>query len=226
MGRLKFFFIHPIDLPCIILDDNFESGGQSQKPFDVPDHTPMPSPMTSHVPTPMALPVPASMDSPLPTPMVSPFPSPMASPLPTLVPSAMPSPDHTPVASPVTDFSNDYESVEDKAYRPSPHVSEGDEMDDSVVDHSGMKKNGLKTPTNRKKGASSNEKGEEVSVSGRRKKGKSDSGSGCGGTTNRAEIQNNEGEDISKEDEVIVGGTVGHRETYSQGMPNEPQLNW
>ncbi|KAJ1385314.1 topoisomerase IV [Sesbania bispinosa] len=60
-----------------------------------------------------------------------------------LVPSLMPSP----VASHVTGFSDDNESVEDGVYRPSPYVSEGDEMDDSMVNLFGKKKKGFKTKT-------------------------------------------------------------------------------
>ncbi|KAJ1379680.1 type II toxin-antitoxin system HipA family toxin [Sesbania bispinosa] len=118
----------------------------------------------------------------------------MASPVPSFMPLL--------VASYVTDFSDDNESVEDSVYRPSPYVSEGDEMDDSVVNLS-------------RKG---------VSVSGMRKKWKNVSGSGCVGTSNIVEVQNNDGDGISEQEEFIVSGNVRHWETYSQGMQSEPHV--
>ncbi|KAJ1388815.1 putative Polycomb group protein ASXL2 isoform X1 [Sesbania bispinosa] len=171
-----------------MLDENSDSGEQSQKPVDVPDHTPMASPesaVSTLVPAPMPsseMPyVPAPMESPLPTPIVSPFPSPIASPIPTHVPS--------PVPSPVPHLST----------HPCLHLNQILVMTMKV----------LRTVF--------------IDPPCMRKKGKNVCGSGSGGTSDRAEIHHNEGDDISEEDELVVGGTVGHKQTYTQGMPSEPQ---
>ncbi|KAJ1376901.1 hypothetical protein SESBI_49442 [Sesbania bispinosa] len=61
------------------------------------------------------------------------------------------------------DDSDDYESAKNSAYKPSPTVSEDDDMDDSVVkDKSGIKSKN--TPVKRKKAAASNDKGKGVAV--------------------------------------------------------------
>ncbi|KAJ1388173.1 hypothetical protein SESBI_39359 [Sesbania bispinosa] len=105
-GEVEIYFLHLVDLPFIIVDENSESGKQTPKPADVTDHIAMASPESD----------------------VSP---PMPQPMPT----------------------------------PSPHVSDADEVDDQL-------------PVRRKMGAISAEKGKGVSVSGSRKKGKNNCGSG------------------------------------------------
>ncbi|KAJ1398394.1 hypothetical protein SESBI_31104 [Sesbania bispinosa] len=204
-GEVEIFFLHPVDLPCIIVDENSDSGEQSQKPVDVTDHTaiaspestvspPVPQPMTSceipHVAAPMESPLPTPIVSPVPTPVPSPVPSPVPTLVPSLVPTPEHAPEHTPMPSPESDFSDDYESVEDNVYRPSSH-----EMG--------------------------------VSVSGSRKKGKNICG--CGGNSNRGEIPDIYEEDelgaedeVAEENEVFLGGSIGHRQTYTHGMPTEP----
>ncbi|KAJ1419451.1 hypothetical protein SESBI_15006 [Sesbania bispinosa] len=130
------------------------------------------------------------------------------------------SPLHTPVSSPihmVSDDSDDYESVEDSAYKPSPFVSEDDDMNDSVV----KKKRGIKsktTPVKRKIGATSNDKGKGVVVDASKEdeifvEEEVDVGSNVG---------HREEDEISEE--VDVGGNVGHRDIYTWGMSSEPQL--
>ncbi|KAJ1414566.1 hypothetical protein SESBI_18816 [Sesbania bispinosa] len=133
------------------------------------------------------------------------------------------SPLQTPVNSPIhmSDDSDDYESAEDSAYKPSPIVSEDDDMDDSVV----KKKSGIKsktTPVKRKIGAAGNDKGKRVAADASDEDEISieeeiDVGSNVG---------NGEGDDISEDEveEVDGGGNVGHREFYSQGMSSEPQV--
>ncbi|KAJ1387132.1 hypothetical protein SESBI_40210 [Sesbania bispinosa] len=129
----------------------------------------------------MDSPMPTTNSSPVPTPMASTVPTPMASPEHTPVPS----PVHTLVPSPVTDFSDDYESVDDSAYRPSPYVSEGDEVEAGAVNICGK----------RRMGTSTIDKGKGVAVSGSRKTGKNM------GTSATILEENSEGDDISEEEE-------------------------
>ncbi|KAJ1389069.1 hypothetical protein SESBI_38582 [Sesbania bispinosa] len=155
-GEVEIFFIHHVDLPFIVVDENEDSVEQQQKPTDVTDQTTMHAPAHSPLCTPIA--------SPVPTPVPSPMPSPISANVRSHIPSLFPSPLNSHVNS---EFSDDYESAEDSVYRPSPHVSDADESIDQV-------------PLSRKRGASSAEKGKGVSVSARRKKGKKVGGSGEG----------------------------------------------
>ncbi|KAJ1441929.1 circumsporozoite protein-like [Sesbania bispinosa] len=213
-GEVEIFFLHPVDLPFIIVYENSGSGVQAQKPADVTDHTtmaspesevspPVPQPMPSsenpHVAAPIESPLPTPIASPVPTPVPLPVASPMPSPIPSTIPSPIPSPLPSPIPSHVhSEFSDDYESAEDSVYRPSPHVSDVDESNDQV-------------PLSRKRVASSAEKGKGVSVSFSRKKGKNIGDSG--GTFARDEIPAySEEDEIHEEDEqpeeheVFLGG--------------------
>ncbi|KAJ1425616.1 hypothetical protein SESBI_10969 [Sesbania bispinosa] len=120
------------------------------------------------------------------------------------------SPLQTPVNSPIhmmSDDSDDYESVEDSAYKPSPIVSEDDDMDDSVVKKSEIKSK--TTPVKRKIGATSNDNGKRVVADASDEdeifiEEEIDVGSNVG---------NGEGDDIS-EDEV---------EEVDEGVPQKPK---
>ncbi|KAJ1387333.1 proteoglycan 4-like [Sesbania bispinosa] len=124
------------------------------------------------------------------------------------------SPLQTPVNSPIhmSDDSDDYGSAEDSAYKPSPIVSEDDDMDDNVV----KKNSGIKrktTPVKRKIGAAGNDKGKGVAADASDEDETSieeeiDVGSNVG---------NGKEDDISENEveEVDGGGNVGHREFYS-----------
>ncbi|KAJ1400048.1 Cellulose synthase [Sesbania bispinosa] len=100
------------------------------------------------------------------------------------------SPLHTPLGSPMTemsDGSDDYESAEDSAYRPSPCVSD---EDDSVV----------KKKSDKGKGIAVDSSNRMKSPAGRKRKGREcASGSGNAGTSNRAEPEVGPWE----EDEVV-----------------------
>ncbi|KAJ1378134.1 proteoglycan 4-like [Sesbania bispinosa] len=106
------------------------------------------------------------------------------------------SPLQTPGNSPIhmmSDASDDYESVEDSAYKPSPIVSEDDDMDDSLV----KKKSGIKsktTPVKRKIGAASNDKGKGVAADA------------------------SDEDEISVEEEIDVGSNVGNGEEDDGGV--------
>ncbi|KAJ1399525.1 proteoglycan 4-like [Sesbania bispinosa] len=85
-------------------------------------------------------------------------------------PSCQPfeSPLQTPVNSNIhmmSDDSDNYESGEDSAYKPSPSVTEDDDMDDSVVKENTGDKSKTKS-VKRKKIAASNDKGKGVAVEG------------------------------------------------------------
>ncbi|KAJ1403244.1 circumsporozoite protein-like [Sesbania bispinosa] len=164
-GEVEIFFLHPVNLPFIIVDENSDSGVQAQKPADVTDHTTMAS-SESEVSPPVPQPMPSSenphvaapIESPLPTPIASPAPTLVPSPVPSPIPSIIPSPLPSPIPSHVhSEFSDDYENVEDSVYRPSHHVSDVDESNDQV-------------PLSRKRVASSAERGKGVYVSASRKK--------------------------------------------------------
>ncbi|KAJ1407708.1 hypothetical protein SESBI_24184 [Sesbania bispinosa] len=218
-------------------DENSGGGVQAQKPADVTDHTtmaspelevspPVPQPMPSsenpHVAAPIESPLPTPIASPVPTHVPSPVASPIASPVPSSIPSIIPSPLPSPIPSHVhSESSDDYESAKDSVYRPSPHVRDVDESNDQV-------------PLSMKRVASSAEKGKGVSVSACRKKGKNIGDSG--GTFARDEIPSypeedeiHEEDDQPEEHEVFLGGSIGHRQTYTYGMPTEnhgqPQLD-
>ncbi|KAJ1435525.1 hypothetical protein SESBI_05037 [Sesbania bispinosa] len=172
------------------------SGERAQKPVDVTDHTTMASPELEVSP-PVHQPMPLCEKPYVAAPIESPLPTPIASHVPTPVPS--------PVASPMPSH--------DSVYRPSPHVSDTDESNDQV-------------PLSRKRVASSAERGKGVFVSASRKKGKNIGGSG--GTFARDEIPAySEEDEIHEEDEqpeeheVFLGGSIGHRHTYTYGMPIE-----
>ncbi|KAJ1410705.1 hypothetical protein SESBI_21727 [Sesbania bispinosa] len=198
-GEVEIYFLHPVDLPFIIVDENPESGQHMPQPVPTPVPTPVPSPVSSPVPTPMP--------SPVPTHVPSPVPSPEPSPVPTREPSPLPSNE--------TSYTDDYESAEDEVYRPSPHVSDADEVVQEI-------------PVRRKGGPTSAEKGKGVVVSGSRKKGKNNCGSG--GNSNRGEFpfifeefEVHVEDEQPEEDEVFIGGSIGHRQTYTYGMPTENQ---
>ncbi|KAJ1388191.1 hypothetical protein SESBI_39295 [Sesbania bispinosa] len=118
-GEVEIYFLHPVDLPFIIVDENSESGQQKPKPTDVTDHTAMASP-ESGVSPPMPQPMPSCEMPHKAAPMESPLPTPIVSPIPTLVPSLVPPPVPTLVPSPVPShescYSDDYESAEDSEW--------------------------------------------------------------------------------------------------------------
>ncbi|KAJ1417614.1 hypothetical protein SESBI_16460 [Sesbania bispinosa] len=120
--------------------------------------------------------------------------------------------------------SDDYESAEDSVYRPSPHVSDGDESIDQV-------------PLSRKRVASSAEKRKGVSVSARRKKGKKVGGSGEGvsvpALSEEEEIHDDEQQpeedefifgdyEQPEEDELFLGASLGTRSRFMQFIPTPP----
>ncbi|KAJ1415599.1 hypothetical protein SESBI_18030 [Sesbania bispinosa] len=171
-GEVEIYFLHPVDLPFIIVDENPESGQHMPQPVPTPVPTPVPSPMSSPVP------------SLVPTHVPSPMPSPEPSPVPTREPPPLPSNE--------TSYTDDYESAEDEVYRPSPHVSDADEVVQEI-------------PVRRKRGPTSAEKGKgEFPFIFK-------------------EFEVHAEDEQPEEDEVFIGGSIGHRQTYTHGMPTENQ---
>ncbi|KAJ1407646.1 hypothetical protein SESBI_24120 [Sesbania bispinosa] len=157
------------------------------------------------------------------------------------------SPLHTPLGSPMSemsDGSDDYESAEDGAYRPSPCVSD---EDDSMV----------KKKSDKGKGIAVDSSNRMKSPAGRKRKGRECAfGSGNAGTANRVdpevgpweedEVVEQETEEPAHMDEDNIfeneepehrdqydsfehevneqGGNVGHRDSYTQGMSSGPIL--
>ncbi|KAJ1396567.1 hypothetical protein SESBI_32491 [Sesbania bispinosa] len=141
---------------------------------------------------------------------------------PTLSKSSTPhvaSPLHT---SEMSDGSDDYESAEDSAYRPSPCLSD---EDDSVVKKKSDKGKGIAVDSSKKM----------KSPAGRKRKGRDcATGSGNAGTANREHEQETEEPAHMDEDNIFEYEEPGHRDQYDSfehevnehgGVPPKPK-NW